>query len=773
MCEMIGQFIQKKHEEEQAANARYWKIPASCDDDDDYNFVVTPNEPVDSLSMGDEYLNTITATKLEKFNKSSDDQSCSDEDVPEKIFSNPLFDEEIISMKIDHHHFNAESDLIESLLNHDSSIISSFSKNDFLLDEFVGKLTLLKSIPPGIDETDCDPEEDIRLIVRLLYDNSSPRPSEEFVSKNSDAEIESFSPSPIPVKDSDSLMEEIDLSFNPEDPMPPGIEEDDNDSERDILILEELLNNYSLSLPENESFHFDILYLLYLAGSQPMLKSSNKAEDGVIISIPPLIGGVADVVVEIKGTDFCGIKGIKREFSVPRTPQQNGIAERKNRILIEATRTMLADSLLPIPFLAEAVNIVCYVQNRVLVTKPHNKTPYEILHGRSPSISFMRPFGCPVTILNTLDPLGKFKGKVDEGFLVGYSVNSKAFRVFNSRTCIVQETLHVNFLENKPNIAGSGPTWLFDIDSLTRTMNYQPNYDGDAAFDGKEHDFDAKKPESEVILSPSKFQDCSENSSNKVNAVGTIVPTIGVGGITYSDDENDVGAEADFNNLETSITEEPKRNKKDKRGIVVKNKARLVTQRHIQEKGIDYEEVFALVARIEAIRLFLAYASFIGFMVYQMDIKSAFLYGTIEEEVYVCQPSGFEDLIILTKSTKWSRHFMVYIRLLELVKKKKDGIFISQDKYVVEILRKFRLTEEKSASTPIDTEKHFLKDPDGEDVDVHTYRSMIGSLMYLTSSRPDIMFAKIYNWRMSIPKMQIDLLAVKEANSCCHFIHRG
>nr|GFB72692.1 retrovirus-related Pol polyprotein from transposon TNT 1-94 [Tanacetum cinerariifolium] len=115
--------------------------------------------------------------------------------------------------------------------------------------------------------------------------------------------------------------------------------------------------------------------------------------------------------------------------------------------------------------LAEAVNIACYVQKRVLVTKPHNKTLYELLHGRTPSIGFMRPFGCPVTILNTLDPLGKFKGNVDEGFLVGYSVNSKAFRVFNSRTRIVQETLHVNFLENKLNIAGTSPTWLFDIDS--------------------------------------------------------------------------------------------------------------------------------------------------------------------------------------------------------------------------------------------------------------------------------------------------------------------
>nr|GFB94104.1 retrovirus-related Pol polyprotein from transposon TNT 1-94 [Tanacetum cinerariifolium] len=123
---------------------------------------------------------------------------------------------------------------------------------------------------------------------------------------------------------------------------------------------------------------------------------------------------------------------------------------------------------------AEAVNTACYVQNRVLVTKPHNKTPYERLHGRLPSIGFMRPFGCSVTILNTLDPLGKFQGKVDEGFLVGYSVCSKAFRVFNSRTRIIQETLHVNFMENKPNVAGSGPAWLFVIDSLSLTMNYHP-----------------------------------------------------------------------------------------------------------------------------------------------------------------------------------------------------------------------------------------------------------------------------------------------------------
>nr|GEX82431.1 hypothetical protein [Tanacetum cinerariifolium] len=297
MCEKFGQFIQKKHEEEKAANARYWKIPACCDDDDDYNFAITPNEPVDSLSMWDEHLNTIPTTESDEFIKSyvenlvpnpsesegkngydvhacfttfsnilfdvdyefdsSDDQSLYDEDVPEKIFSNLLFEEEIIPKKIDQHHDNAESDLVESLRTHDSSLII-LSKIDSLLDEFASELTLLKSISSGIDETGCDPEEDIRLIKRLLYDNSSSRPPEEFISENSDAEIKSFSPSPIPVKDSDSLMEEIDLSFTPNDPMPPGIEEDDYDSERDILIYEELLDNHSLSLPENESFYFDI-----------------------------------------------------------------------------------------------------------------------------------------------------------------------------------------------------------------------------------------------------------------------------------------------------------------------------------------------------------------------------------------------------------------------------------------------------------------------------------------------------------------------------------
>ncbi|GKE62025.1 ribonuclease H-like domain-containing protein, partial [Tanacetum coccineum] len=170
---------------------------------------------------------------------------------------------------------------------------------------------------------------------------------------------------------------------------------------------------------------------------------------------------------------FCEMKGL-RQFSVTRTPQQNRVAKKRNRTLIDAAKTMLADSKLPTTFWTEAVNTACYVQNRVLVVKPHNKTSYELFHGRTLNLSFMRPFRCLVTILNTIYHLGKFHGKADEGFFVGYSLNSKAFRVFNSKTMIVEENLYIRFSESTPNVVGSGPDWLFDINALTRTMNYEP-----------------------------------------------------------------------------------------------------------------------------------------------------------------------------------------------------------------------------------------------------------------------------------------------------------
>nr|GEW36592.1 hypothetical protein [Tanacetum cinerariifolium] len=283
--------VQNIHEELAVyINTLSWDCPTVCynnDDDEDstksdefINSSVENLVPNPSESEGEYECDMPACEDFKIFSNilfdvdydfsSSDDQSFSDEDIPKEIYSNPLFDEEIISMKIDPHHFNADSDLMESLLNHDSLIISFSSKIDSFLDEFAGELTLLKSIPPGIN---CDHEEEIHLYERLLYDNSSPRPPEEFVSKNSDVAIQSFSPYHIPVEDSDSLIEEIDLSFTSDDPMPPGIEEYDYDSERDILILEELLKNDSLSLPENEHFILIFLHpLVFLQNHQMVIQ---------------------------------------------------------------------------------------------------------------------------------------------------------------------------------------------------------------------------------------------------------------------------------------------------------------------------------------------------------------------------------------------------------------------------------------------------------------------------------------------------------------------
>ncbi|GJV74241.1 putative ribonuclease H-like domain-containing protein [Tanacetum coccineum] len=464
----------------------------------------------------------------------------------------------------------------------------------------------------------------------------------------------------------------------------------------------------------------------------------------------------------------------------------------------------------------------------------------------------MRPFGCHVTILNTLDYLGKFDGKSDEGFFVGYSMNSKAFRVYNIRTRKVEENLHIRFLKDKPIIAGDGPKWLFDIDVLTKSMNYVPVVAGTNFNDfvgikesiGACHSSKETGSSQDYILMPlwkdgSLFDSSSKNANNatleathtdlfgdetKVDmsnittylvpstpntrihkdhsldyVIGDVQSGVQIRIMTKTTNKqgfiNDVYEGNTHEDLHTYLfacflsQEEPKRiakalsgstwveamNKKDEKGIVIQNKARLVAQGHTQEEGIDYDEFFAPVARIKAIRPFLAHASFMGFMVYQMDVKSAFLYGRIEKEVYVCQPPGFEDpdypdkvykvvkaLYSLHQALRaWYETLAKYLldnegddkfqmsSIGELtfflglqVKQKEDGIFISQDKYVADILRKFSFTDVKTASTPMDTEKPLLKDSDGDDVDVHLYMSMIRSLMYLTSSRSDIMYLK-------------------------------
>ncbi|GKB58219.1 putative reverse transcriptase, RNA-dependent DNA polymerase [Tanacetum coccineum] len=289
----------------------------------------------------------------------------------------------------------------------------------------------------------------------------------------------------------------------------------------------------------------------------------------------------------------------------------------------------------------------------------------------------MRPFGCPVTILNTIDHLGKFDGKADEGFFVGYSTNSKAFRVFNSRTRIVEENLH----------------WLQEISLLV--MQTQ-----DLPFSSSSND----SPDAGFKPSGEEKKRDAEDPGNKDSEVPSI--------------ENQELIKKRIQ-MSTALTIS-KLNKKDERGIMIKNKARLVTQGYTQEEGINYDKVFAPIARIEAIRLFLAYASFKDFVVYQIDVKSAFLYGKIEEEVYVCQPPGFEDLDFLDRVYK--------------VEKALYGLHQApgacQDKYVNEILNKFSFSDVKTTKTPMETQKALLKDADGEDVDYVLVQDSKSILMF-------------------------------------------
>ncbi|GJU34674.1 putative ribonuclease H-like domain-containing protein [Tanacetum coccineum] len=295
---------------------------------------------------------------------------------------------------------------------------------------------------------------------------------------------------------------------------------------------------------------------------------------------------------------FCEIKGIKREFSVARTPQQNKVSERKNRTLIEAARTMLVNSKLPTTFWAEAVTTACYVQNMVLVIKPHNKTPYELFLGRKHALSFMRPFRCPVTIINTIDHLGKFDGKPDEGFFVGYSTNSKAFREFISRTRMVEENLHAVVVGNQSN--GNADTKACDDAGKARVeivlgkdyilvplWTQDPPFSSslkdspDAGFkpSGEEEKKDAKDPgnedgnRSKECESVDQEQDANVNNTNNINTVSQTINAAGIKdnvvdeNIVYgcdddpnmpylekigrfSDAENDDSG-ADINNLDT------------------------------------------------------------------------------------------------------------------------------------------------------------------------------------------------------------------------------
>ncbi|GKB42605.1 putative ribonuclease H-like domain-containing protein [Tanacetum coccineum] len=381
---------------------------------------------------------------------------------------------------------------------------------------------------------------------------------------------------------------------------------------------------------------------------------------------------------------FCKMKGIKREFSVARTPQQNGVAERKNKTLIEAARTMQADSKLPTHFWAEAVNTDCYVQNRVLVIKPHNKTPYELFLGRKIALSFIRPFGCPITILNTIDHLG------------------------------------------------SGPNWLFDIDALTKSMNYKPIVTGNQSNGNADPSFSSSLKDSpDAGFKPSWEEE--------------------------KKDVEDPGNE----DSEVTSTEEPRVNQEKNANVNNTNNINIVSSTvnavGIKDNVVDKNIVYGCandpnMPELEEIGIFRdAKDDNSGVNMnnsdtyFQMDANSAFLYRKIEEEVYVCQPPGFEDPDFSDSVYKvekaiyglhqapraWYETLSTYLldngfqrgkidKTLFFKRDKSDTLsaskeegrwdFVCQDKYVNEIFNKFGFSDVKTASTPIETHKTLLKD---------------------------------------------------------------
>lgn len=449
---------------------------------------------------------------------------------------------------------------------------------------------------------------------------------------------------------------------------------------------------------------------------------------------------------------FCDEKWISQNFTSPYTPEQNGVAERKNRTLIEAARIMLNGSVLSKHFWTEVVRTACYTQNRSIIVKRHNKTPYEVFKGRIPNISYFHVFGCPVFIHNHKDHLGKFDAKADDGYFLGYSLVSKAFKVFNTRRQQTEETYHITVDESTESIRFSNSSVEeIGIDDSSRyppdeylpknhtSTQYQADVDvsyyiipynlpqptisefienqqvsnettttepiaqepsNQAVHTEVTEDQNLELPQVPVTEpTPTNQASASSNSypepqdswtKSKTIELVNIIGEPNEGMLTRSMAAKLKGASAnvclyvDFlfdiepKNVKEALTYEswvqamreelekfdrndvmtlvecPKgvlvigmkwvyKNKTDECRTVIKNKARLVAKGYNQQEGIDYEETFAPVARMEAIRIFLAYATYMNFKVYQMDVKSAFLNGKIKEDVYVQQPPGFES----------------------------------------------------------------------------------------------------------------------------------
>ncbi|CAJ2651723.1 unnamed protein product [Trifolium pratense] len=461
---------------------------------------------------------------------------------------------------------------------------------------------------------------------------------------------------------------------------------------------------------------------------------------------------------------FFNENGISHNFSCPRTPQQNGVVERKNRTLQEMARTMIDESNVEKYFWAEAINTACYILNRMSIRKVLNKTPYELWKDKKPNVSYFHIFGCYCYILNIKDNLGKFDSKSDKGIFLGYSLTSKAYRVYNLTSKSLEESMHVKFDE-------------FDDISCVREID-----DEDEQNSSKEQVIEQESPPQEP---PRTWKVVSNHPQEQI--IGDTAEGVRTRR-SFQVDENNLAmiSQIEPKSIEEAITDESWiiamkeelsqfeknevwklvpdpldhsiigtrwvfRNKMDENGKVIRNKARLVAQGYNQQEGIDYDETFAPVARLEAIRILLAYASHKCFKLFQMDVKSAFLNGFLNEEVYVHQPPGF-------KNEQKPNHVFKLTKALYGLKQAPRAC---QEKYIKDLLKKYNMNEAKIMTTPMHPSTNLDKDENGKTVSEKEYRGMIGSLLYLTASRPDIVFSVGLCARFQTSPRESHLTAVK------------
>ncbi|KAJ9557840.1 hypothetical protein OSB04_012454 [Centaurea solstitialis] len=522
--------------------------------------------------------------------------------------------------------------------------------------------------------------------------------------------------------------------------------------------------------------------------------------------------------------DYLTSVGITHNFSAPRTPHQNGVVERKNRTRVEAARTMLNASGLPLTFWAEVVSSACYTQNRSLVVKRYERTPYQLLYNKRPNIKLFYVFGCKCYVLNDREPIGKFDPKGDDAIFIGYAWDSVSYIVYVPKTKVVVVSTNVKFddtfqviqdkftdelkiqAEESPNATVAEDLerlfhdWYEDFDDSNRAS---VNPDRASVNAGRASDnvtrasaeqiespsstkinstfvlpyaikWSKDHPQSQIIGDPSEGVKTRENVNYYLFScfVSKVEPkkvTEALAALFWVEAKQEELLQFERNNV-WSLTLLPNgkvairnkwvfRNNKDENGVVIINKARLVAQGYCQEEGIDYEETFAPVARLEAIRIFLAY------LVQEVQLTSPYSKKTHDDillvQIYV------DDIIFGSTDVSMCKEFESLMQsefemsmmgeltffLEPQVKQSSEGIFINQAKYIQDLLKKYKLSEVSPMRTPMATGLKLHKDLSGIFVECKLYRGMIGLLLYLTASRPAIMFATcICAWYQANPK---------------------